>query len=104
MQVVSGALSRQKIHYEAPPALLFNQEMKLFLNWFNAKLAIDPMLKAGLDHLWFITLHPFDDGNDRMARAIGDRALAVVTNGRGATKKLRGGMGNDGGALLYLCN
>jgi len=77
-QVVSGAVGRQKVHYEAPPATALSKEMKLFLTWFNAKPVIDPILKAGLAHLWFVTLHPFDDGNGRIARAIGDRALAAA--------------------------
>jgi len=78
MQVVSAAVGRQKIHYEAPPARVLNKEMKLFLNWFNSRPVIDPVLKAGLAHLWFVTLHPFDDGNGRIGRAIGDLALAVA--------------------------
>jgi len=76
MQVVSGAIGRQTIHYEAPPAKVLNKEMKLFLNWFNSKPDCDPVLKAGLAHLWFVTIHPFEDGNGRIARAVGDRALA----------------------------
>lgn len=76
MQVVSGAIGRQKVHYEAPPADSLNTEMDAFLNWFNTPYQTDPLLKAGLAHLWFVTLHPFDDGNGRVARAIGDMALA----------------------------
>lgn len=78
MQLVSGAIGRQKIHFEAPPANRLNKEIKEFLNWFNAKPVMDPVLKAGLAHLWFVTLHPFDDGNGRIARAIGDKALAMA--------------------------
>lgn len=76
MQVVSGPLERQKVHYEAPPAARLKSEMTEFLRWFNAEQPADPLLKAGLAHLWFVTLHPFDDGNGRIARAVGDMALA----------------------------
>lgn len=76
MQVVSGPVGRQKIHYEAPPAARLEAEMKGFLSWFNSEQNIDPVLKAGLAHLWFVTIHPFDDGNGRIARAIGDMSLA----------------------------
>jgi Fic family protein len=76
MQVVSGPIGRQKIHYEAPPAERLEAEMGAFLHWFNSEQGIDPVLKAGLAHLWFVTIHPFDDGNGRIARAIGDMALA----------------------------
>lgn len=76
MQVVSGSIGRQKIHYEAPPAARLEAEMSGFLHWFNGEQGIDSVLKAGLAHLWFVTIHPFDDGNGRIARAIGDMALA----------------------------
>lgn len=76
MQVVSGPVGRQKIHYEAPPARLLKAEMSDFLRWFNTYHEPDPVVKAGLAHLWFVTIHPFDDGNGRIARAIGDMALA----------------------------
>ena len=86
MQVVSGPMHRQKVHYEAPPAVLLDAEMGNFLNWFNLdnfrvnKLTVDsqddPVVKAGLAHLWFVTVHPFEDGNGRIARAVGDMALA----------------------------
>ena len=76
MQVVSGPVGRQKIHYEAPPAARLEVEMEGFLRWLNGGQGIDPVLKAGLAHLWFVTIHPFDDGNGRIARAIGDMALA----------------------------
>ena len=76
MQVVSGAIHRQKVHYEAPPAHLMEVEMLDFLSWFNVDPHDDPVIKAGLAHLWFVTVHPFDDGNGRMARAVGDMALA----------------------------
>ena len=76
MQVVSGPVGRQKIHFEAPPAGQLASETTNFLNWVNAPTADPPILKAGLAHLWFVTLHPFDDGNGRIARAIGDLLLA----------------------------
>lgn len=76
MQVVSGALGREHVHYEAPVAARLSSEMKSFLDWFNGREEIDPVLKAGLAHLWFVTIHPFDDGNGRIARAIADMQLA----------------------------
>lgn len=76
MQVVSGAVGRERVHYQAPVAKLVPVEMKAFLKWFNASPDIDPVLKAALAHLWFVTIHPFDDGNGRIARAISDMALA----------------------------
>jgi Fic family protein len=76
MQVVSGPIGRQKVHYEAPPAARVSQEMKRLLSWFKAPGDSDPLFVAGLAHLWFVTIHPFDDGNGRIARAIADMALA----------------------------
>ncbi len=76
MQVVSGPMGREKVHYEAPPAKKVAREMKAFLGWFEDKAGLDPVLKAGVAHLWFVTVHPFEDGNGRIARAIADMALA----------------------------
>ncbi len=76
MQVVSGAVGRQKVHFEAVPAAMIESEMARFLAWFNAAPSLDGLLRAGLAHLWFVTIHPFDDGNGRVARAIADLALA----------------------------
>lgn len=76
MQVVSGASGKEKVHYEAPAAELLPDEMKKFLDWFNSITAIDPVIKAAIAHLWFVTIHPFDDGNGRIARAIADMLLA----------------------------
>jgi Fic family protein len=76
MQVVSGPIGREKLHYQAPEANRVPGEMRAFLKWFNGLLSIDPVLAAGLAHLWFVTIHPFEDGNGRMARAIADMALA----------------------------
>lgn len=75
MQVVSGSIGRERVHYEAPAAERLGEEMDRFLAWFEAA-SIDPVIKAGLAHLWFVTIHPFDDGNGRIARAIADLALA----------------------------
>jgi len=82
MQVVSGRLGRERVHYQAPAAKLLPKEMKAFLRWFNAEAGIDPVLKAGIAHLWFVTIHPFDDGNGRIARAIADLELARSDNSR----------------------
>jgi len=91
MQIVSGAIGNEKIHFEAPHAERLEAEMQTFLNWFNthdtidtidaintidATNPVDPVIKAGIAHLWFVTIHPFEDGNGRIARAIGDMALA----------------------------
>ena len=76
MQVVSGAIGREKVHFEAPEAGKLNVEMNKFLDWFNKTTTMDPVLKAAIAHLWFVTIHPFDDGNGRIARAIADMQLA----------------------------
>jgi Fic family protein len=76
MQVISGRIGREKVHFEAPPARDLPHQMTLFLEWLNGDLEIDPVLKAGLAHLWFVTLHPFEDGNGRIARVITDSLLA----------------------------
>lgn len=76
MQVVSGAIGREKVHYQAPPAACLHKEMENFLEWFNHETEMDPVLKASIAHLWFVTLHPFEDGNGRIARAIADMQLA----------------------------
>lgn len=80
MQVISGPVGKEKVHYEAPPAARVPAEMAAFLTWFADPGDIDPLLIAGLAHLWFVTIHPFDDGNGRMARAIADMALARSEN------------------------
>lgn len=76
MQVVSGGVGREKVHYEAPPATRLADETVRFLDWFNHAQGLDPTIKAGLAHLWFVTLHPFEDGNGRIGRAVCDMALA----------------------------
>lgn len=76
MQVISGAMGKEKVHYEAPDSKLIPNEMSKFLEWINTDHQIDPVLKAGVAHLWFVTIHPFDDGNGRTARTIADMFLA----------------------------
>ena len=76
MQVVSGPIGKERVHYQAPPAARLRGEMKRFLDWFEKENSTDPVLKAGVAHLWFVTIHPFEDGNGRMARAIADMLLA----------------------------
>lgn len=76
MQVVSGPIGRERVHFEAPTADRLGREMDGFLAWFNQDSDLDPVLKAALAHFWFVTIHPFEDGNGRIARAIADMALA----------------------------
>ena len=76
MQVVSGPIGRETVHYEAPTADRVGQEMTAFMEWLDAKHEIDPVIIAAIAHLWFVTIHPFEDGNGRIARAIADLALA----------------------------
>jgi Fic family protein len=76
MQVVSGPIGKERVHFEAPAADRLPGEMALLLDWFNGPAATDLVLKAAQAHLWFVTVHPFDDGNGRIARAIADLALA----------------------------
>ena len=76
MRVVSGPISREKVHYVAPPASVVPAEMRAFLDWFNGPATTDLVLKAALTHLWFVAIHPFDDGNGRIARALADMMLA----------------------------
>lgn len=76
MQVVSGAMGKERVHFEAPAAKVLPAEMKQFLAWLNTENSLDPLLKAGIAHLWFVTIHPFDDGNGRIARTIADMMLA----------------------------
>ena len=76
MQVVSGPIGKERVHFEAPAAETLDAEMSRFLKWFDEGNGIDPVLKAGLAHFWFVTIHPFEDGNGRIGRAIMDMALA----------------------------
>ncbi len=80
MRVVSGAFGKEKVHYQAPAAINIPIEMTDFLAWFNTQEGTDLLIKAGIAHLWFVTLHPFDDGNGRIARAITDMVLARSEN------------------------
>jgi len=75
-QVVSGPLGHERVHFEAPVASRLEREMTAFLDWLNADDGTDAVLRAGIAHLWFVTIHPFDDGNGRIARAIADMILA----------------------------
>jgi Fic family protein len=81
MQVVSGPIGKERGLFTAPKADRLPREITLFLDWFEGETAIDPVLRAGLAHLWFVTIHPFDDGNGRIARAIADMALARSEGG-----------------------
>ncbi len=78
--VVSGHMGKERIHYEAPSAEIVDKEMEIFLAWLNAPTSTDLVLKAAIAHLWFVTIHPFDDGNGRIARAIADLMLARSEN------------------------
>jgi Fic family protein len=80
MRVVSGPVGRERVHFEAPAAGRLEPEVQAFLDWFNANAETDWVVKAGVAHLWFVTIHPFDDGNGRIARAIADLALARSEN------------------------
>src|SRR5688572_6663137 len=76
MQVVSGPIGKERVHFEAPPAKRLKGEMQNFLKWFAENDGTDPVLKSGVAHFWFVTIHPFEDGNGRIGRAIMDMALA----------------------------
>lgn len=76
MQVVSGAMGKEKVHFQAPQSEVLTREMTKYLKWFNAKEQMNPLIKAAIAHLWFVTIHPFDDGNGRLARTIADMQLA----------------------------
>ena len=76
MQIVSGPIGREKVHYTAPEAARLEAEMNRFMEWFNADKTMEPVIKSAIAHLWFVTIHPFDDGNGRIARAIADSQLA----------------------------
>ncbi len=80
MQVVSGPVGKERVHYEAPSAALLDREMTRFIEWANETGGTDPVLRSALAHLWFVTIHPFDDGNGRIARAIADWLLAKSEN------------------------
>lgn len=76
MQVVSGAMGKEKVHYQAPPPEVVQKEMNQFIDWFNGETKLDLVVKSAIAHFWFIIIHPFDDGNGRIARALSDLLLA----------------------------
>ena len=76
MQVVSGKIGKEKVHFEAPPTRIVSVEMDNFLDWYNQKNKMDGLIRAAIAHFWFVTIHPFEDGNGRIARAITDLSLA----------------------------
>lgn len=80
MQVVGGPLGRETVHFRAPDAAVLEQEMGQFLEWFEREKSFDPLFKAAIAHLWFVTIHPFEDGNGRIARAIADLQMARADN------------------------
>ena len=101
MQVVSGPVGREKVHYQAPPAAALPAETAAFLQWFNAAPAGDALIHAGLAHLWLVTLHPFDDGNGRISRAVGDMALARAEASSAAGPPQSGGAWGPGPAQRF---
>jgi Fic family protein len=80
MQVISGAMGKERVHYQAPKPQRVAEEMNIFIKWFNENTEIDGVIKAAIAHLWFVSIHPFDDGNGRIARAITDMLLARSEN------------------------
>ena len=76
MQIVSGPMGREKVHYTAPDASRLEAEMNRFIDWYNTDTSMEPVIKSAIAHLWFVIIHPFDDGNGRIARAIADNQLA----------------------------
>src|ERR1035438_8136618 len=102
MEVVSGPGGKERVHYQAPAAKQLDGEMQGFLDWFNANADVDPVLKAGLAHLWFDTIHPFDDGNGRIARAIADMALARSENSPQRFYSMSAQIGQERGAYYDI--
>lgn len=80
MQVISGPIGKEKVHFEGPPAKKLDKEMQTFISWINAENQLDGIIRAGLAHIWFVTIHPFDDGNGRIARTLTDMLLARDEN------------------------
>jgi Fic family protein len=78
MQVISGPFGSERLHFQAPPAKRVKKEIETFLEWYNSETDAEMLIKAGVAHLWFVTIHPFDDGNGRIARAITDQTLACL--------------------------
>lgn len=83
VQVISGSMGREKVHYMAPPASDVNDYMEEFMSWFNNEIGISNIIRSAIAHLVFVSIHPFDDGNGRIGRAIADMALAAIDGGRG---------------------
>ena len=79
MLVVSGALGKERVHYEAPPSSVIPQEMDCFMQWLNGNQPVNQLLKAAMAHLWFVAVHPFDDGNGRLSRTLTDMLIARGT-------------------------
>ena len=102
MEVVSGPVGKEHLHFQAPPAIRLDGEMKAFLDWFNSNSDIDPVLKAGLAHFWFVTIHPFDDGNGRIARAIADMVLACSENSPQRFYSMSAQIRHDRGAYYHI--
>jgi Fic family protein len=76
MQVISGAMGKEKVHFQSPDASKIENEMSVFIDWLNKEDKLEPVIKSGIAHLWFLTIHPFDDGNCRIALALTDMLLA----------------------------
>ena len=100
MEVVSGAVGREKVHFTAPPAHTLSAQTANFRQWFDSAPVGDALIKAGLAHLWLVTLHTFDDGNGRISRVVGDMALARVEDysDAGPPQSADGPRGGSGGA------
>lgn len=102
MQVVSGPIHRRKVHYQAPPAGRLAEEMTAFLEWFERRDEPEGLLRAALAHLWFVTVHPFDDGNGRIARAIADKALAQTEGSSQRFYSMSGQIRRERGAYYEI--
>jgi Fic family protein len=99
MEIVSGPIGKERLHFEAPKAERLSAEMTAFLDWFNNATDIDHVMKAGLAHLWFVTIHPFDDGNGRIARAIAECPLPDRKAARNAFTACRRRSGRSEGPI-----
>ena len=100
MQVISGAYGRERIHFCAPPADRVPGEMARFLDWLNAPIEMDPVIKAAVAHFWFVTIHPFEDGNGRIARAIADPVVFDFATPCNSGSRKDSGAGSSQGTLL----
>jgi Fic family protein len=95
MRVVSGPMGKERVHFQAPDAKRLEAEMERFLDWFNRPSNIDPVLKSAVAHFWFVTIHPFDDGNGRIARAIADMALSQADGSKDRFYSMSSGIEAD---------